>query len=709
MQQESTPVITGWASWLARIAMAVLLFEVVTGLAVTFSPFHVFVEWGILAHTLLGVITLIPIAWYYVLHFKDYKGYALSHVAVLGYVGLVGLFLCVISGLVVTAQGLFATQMSNTWRQVHLITTFVTLIPTLPHVLLVLFRLGPGEERRKAFAYWGWAKVLTLVCLLAVGGMYMTYPGREYVNEFPEDYSMLYGEDRPFAPSLATTTTGGAFDSRSLAGSESCGTSGCHEEILAEWKPSAHRYAAMDVLFQGVQGVMAEQNGPESTRYCAGCHDPISLFSGSKNIYTDKLTNAQGYQEGVSCLGCHSIQETDIKGNANYVIAQPSEYLWQWAETPGKLAMRDFLIRTYPDEHNKLSRRMFKTSEFCAACHKQFIDEEINNVGWVQLQNQYDNWASSRWNHEGDPTKTVECRECHMPLLASSDPASGDAVDYNRSQGDEKHRSHRFLASNRLMPKMLELEGWEEQLELTEQWLKGTYKVEEIADKWAEGPVVRMALDVPENLPVGQDLPIRVIMTSNKVGHDYPTGPLDIIQSWVELRVTDEDGNEVFSTGFRDERNFIEPGSFMFKAEPVDQAGNLIDRHNLWEMVGVRFRRAIFPGYSDSVTFTVPCAATLGPPSEDDAGENRDFDVALPNKPGQYKIVASLLYRKVDQYMLNFLLGEDSGITAPVTEIDRAEVTVTVGAVQAAVPGTSGGGADSVATLGTKSVRALDR
>jgi hypothetical protein len=198
-------------------------------------------------------------------------------------------------------------------------------------------------------------------------------------------------------------------------------------------------------------------------------------------------------------------------------------------------------------------------------------------------------------------------------------------------------------------------------------------------------------------------------MTSNKVGHDYPTGPLDIIQSWVELRVTDADGNEVFSTGFRDERNFIEPGSFMFKAEPVDQAGNLIDRHNLWEMVGVRFRRAIFPGYSDSVTFTVPCAATLGPPSKDDAGENRDFDVVLPNKPGQYKIVASLLYRKVDQYMLNFLLGEESGITSPVTEIDRAEVTVTVGEVVAAVPGAPGGGSNSVATLGTKTVRALDR
>ena len=45
----------------------------------------------------------------------------------------------------------------------------------------------------------------------------------------------------------------------------------------------------------------------------------------------------------------------------------------------------------------------------------------------------------------------------------------------------------------------------------------------------------------------------------------------------------------------------------MFKVEPVDQYGNLIDRHNLWEMVGVRFRRALFPGYSDTVDFNIAC------------------------------------------------------------------------------------------------------
>ena len=99
-------------------------------------------------------------------------------------------------------------------------------------------------------------------------------------------------------------------------------------------------------------------------------------------------------------------------------------------------------------------------------------------------------------------------------------------------------------------------------------------------------------------------------MLNNKVGHDFPTGPLDIIQAWVELIVTDQNGNEIFASGKVDEGHFIQPGSFIFKAEAVDQYGNLIDRHNLWEMVGVRYRRTLYPGSSDRVEYAFSCPST---------------------------------------------------------------------------------------------------
>src|SRR5262245_9333711 len=122
---------------------------------------------------------------------------------------------------------------------------------------------------------------------------------------------------------------------------------------------------------------MGEQNGPESTRYCGGCHDPISLFSGPKNILTKDLTGLTGYQEGVSGIACPAIKETNVKGSAAYVMRQPERYLFELEGGTAARKVSDFLIRAYPRQHvASLQHKLFKSPEFCAACHKQFIDEE---------------------------------------------------------------------------------------------------------------------------------------------------------------------------------------------------------------------------------------------------------------------------------------------------------------------------------------------
>ena len=679
LEPRSTRARAGWSNPLARTAAAILLFELVSGLAITFGPFHPATEWGLLLHTVVGVITIAPLVWYFVRHWDDYADQALSDVLLLGYIGIGALAICLLSGLLVTGQALLGIRTFPWLRYAHLISTFLTLAASVPHILIAWWRRRRTESSRGAAGWLGVGAAATVFGIGLVVAFTLAYSGTKYRNQFPSDYSYAFGKDRPFAPSLAHTATNGAFDSRSLAGSETCGASGCHTEIYGEWKTSAHRYAAMDPIFQGIQNVMAKQNGPESTRYCGGCHDPISLFSGTKNIFAENLTGLQGYNEGISCLACHSIQKTDIQGNANYTMWQPTEYLWQWSpdRTLGAVA-RNFLIRAWPSQHNRLSKRMYKKPEYCAACHKQFIDQEVNRVGWVQLQNQYDNWAASHWNHKGDARATVECRECHMPLTDSNDPAAGDSVDYNRTADDHKHRSHRFLAANNFVPALLHLDGADRQVELTTRWLQGHIDIPEIRNKWAEGPAVKIRIETPATAKPGQTVPVRVIMTSNKVGHDYPTGPLDMIQSWVELRVEDESGHVIFASGQRDARHFLEPGTFLFKAEPVDQYGNLIDRHNLWEMVGVRYRRSLFPGYSDTVEYKVMCPSgdPRKPASKADGG--RVFSVPLGHMSGVLRIEATLHYRKIDQFLLNYTMGEKSGLTAPVVDIASTTATVCV-------------------------------
>lgn len=684
--------ISGWRSPLAILTAGGLAFLTLSGLLILFGPFNVPNQVNVFVHTALGILFLIPCGWYLARHFKDYWRSPWSHNLVLGYLGGAAVLLCAVSGVILTWQAAFGVRISYAWDAVHIVTTFATLAFVVPHLAVIVIRdwrarragdRTPVPEAQRHFGKSvGWVTLggVAVVALLAYA-----YEPVRLNHRFPEDYSYKYGKDRPFAPSLARTETGGAVDPRVFAGSRSCGTAGCHEEIVKEWEPSAHRYAAMDAGFQKIQWNMAEQNGPESTRYCGGCHDPISLFSGTKNLFTDteKLTSLHGYQEGVSCLICHSVRKVDVKGNANYVIAIPARYMFEleYDERPRETTrfLRDFLIRAYPRRHvSDLSKRLFKTPEYCAACHKQFVDQEINNVGWVQLQNQYDNWRQSRWNHPGNPRKTIECRECHMPLMASRDPARGDALDYNRSANDGKHRSHRFVAANQFMPALLKLPGWQQQVELTTKWLQGKYEVPEIAEKWRHGSVVGMEMIAPQRVAPGEKAEIKLVITSNKVGHDFPTGPLDIIQSWVELIATDEAGRVIYSTGTVDAKGFIQPGTFMFKAEPVDQYGNLIDRHNLWEMVGVRHRRALFPGFSDTAEFDFFCP-DLFPAKRKVLPQQVTYPLGVPaSSPGMIRVRARLLYRKIDQYLLNFMFGEKAGLTSPITEMASVERTIEV-------------------------------
>ncbi|HEU4996581.1 MAG TPA: multiheme c-type cytochrome [Gemmatimonadaceae bacterium] len=657
-----------WRARLLYSVAALLVFETITGLAIYLLPFSVPNQWMVVFHTVAGVAFLLPYAWYQARHWKMYRSIRVSHVVLTGYFAMVATVVLIASGLVLTIQAIAGTRIWPAWDLAHLWSTYALIASVTPHVVTLIVRASRARAATLGQALHAASRRFQFVTLMLSAALFVpvlvatvVYRPTSFANQLPADYSYAYGKDRPFAPSLARTVSGGAYDAKSLAGSESCGTSGCHKEIYAEWQVSAHRYAAMDPAFQKVQATMGEQNGPESTRYCGGCHDPISLFSGTKNIFTNDLTGLAGYKEGVSCVSCHAIKETDVKGNAAYVMSQPKRYLFELSGGAVPKAMSDFLIRAYPRYHvQSLQHKLFKSPEFCAACHKQFIDEEINRVGWVQLQNQYDNWRKSRWNHGKDARKTVECRECHMPLLASEDPGSGDDLDYNRAPNDGKHRSHRFLGANQFIPLALNLPGAAEHSRLTDRWLRGEIEVPEIADKWRNGPAVPIELAAPATARPGERVTIQTTLTNNKPGHDFPTGPLDIIQAWVEIRVTDQRGRVVFASGQRDSANFIAPGSFMLKAEPVDENNNLIDRHNLWEMVGVRYRRSLFPGFSDQEKFTFAFPST---------------------HVTELQVTARLMYRKVDQYLLNFLFGKESGMTSPVTVLseDRKTIRVTAG------------------------------
>jgi hypothetical protein len=108
-------------------------------------------------------------------------------------------------------------------------------------------------------------------------------------------------------------------------------------------------------------------------------------------------------------------------------------------------------------------------------------------------------------------------------------------------------------------------------------------------------------------------------------------------------------------------------------------------------MGGVRYRRALFPGFSDNAEFAFSCPATMLPSGADSGRElapepgrepgadrQEGFELSVPGQVTELRVSAKLMYRKFDQYLLNFLFGEDSGLTAPVTVLSETEATIPV-------------------------------
>ncbi len=659
-----------WHSRLTIWVVGLLLFELISGLVIYLGSFSLTTQALVVIHTAFGLVVVIPYIIYQIRHWLSYRKNNLTQHKLIGYIAMATASIAAITGLMLTYEAVFQTRINYLWDQIHVVATFAFLLSVVPHIGLLIIRDYKANKEKKALSLiraekvFGYRVFFVLAILIAIVALSVyAYNPIHFNNKFPANYQFIYGKNKPFEPSLASSTNGQAIDARLLGNSKSCMSSGCHVNIGKEWEVNAHRYSAMDPAFRVVQHAMAVEKGPASTRYCGGCHDPISLLSGSKNLDDKTLTNPMGLDEGISCVSCHSISKVDVKGNAQYQIARRVPYMFEMENGKTAKFLSDFLIRAYPQYHvASFNKTLLKTPEFCGSCHKQFIDKQVNGVGTVQLQNQYDNWRKSHWNHPGQAVKTIECRECHMPLVSTFDPANGDSLDYNRSPDDNMHRSHRFLGGNQLMPVLLNLPDGKKQVELVEKWLKGEIKIPEITDKWHNGMAIPIKLDSPDSIAAGQDVGINVIVTNNKSGHNFPTGPLDLIQAWVRLTVKDGNGNVVFSSGVLDKNHFIPSGSVIYRAQAVDQFGSDIDHHNLWELVGVKFSRSLYPGFSDQLKYNFVYKPDKHPVNND-----------------TLYVDAELCYRKFNQFVLNrFFDAEKTNLTAPVTVLSSDEKKIIV-------------------------------
>jgi hypothetical protein len=798
--------LTAWDGALTRVTGALLVYGILSGLAVWLLPFSVFSQLNVLAHTAVGLATVPLLVWYGWRHWHMHRRARLNHNQLLGYGAMALVLICLGSGLALTWQGAAGARIGRGWQAVHLYSGVGFGVLLVLHLLAILVhrRVPAGAPlsgaRRRFFraAVLGTGALVLGTALWAHG-----YRDPGVATSFVEGYDWRYGPDQPFLPSLArldnrelrdevrtrvarvlpesdratflaaveafernqpardrtglerldhqarddldevkarigvagvgdairhglgalsltaevqarvdrilqeavaSIREAGAVDPRALARSSECGR--CHVQIYEEWLPSAHRYASLDVSFQAIQELTAEEVNPAATRYCAGCHDPISLFAGAKNPQEITLS-AEGFDEGISCVACHSIVQADVRGNADYVLELQPRYAYELHDGPLARWLSDFLIRSYPRQHvESFSRPLYRTPEYCGACHKQFIDEMLNqDIGMVLAQNQYDSWRGSQWHDPDDITSNVSCRECHMPLTESGDPSSGDLFshDFNRSPTDRMHRSHAFPGGNQVIPLLQGLEGGAEHVRYVEDWLRGEVEIPELGDRWEGGQAVELRIHAPERVSPDAPFTLQVSTHNRKVGHEFPTGPLDVIESWVELKVVSDDGTVLHHSGGLDDGGRVQNSLIVYGSEPFDRTGERLWRHELWLMVGSRYKRSLFPAQTDFATLELAFGGGRDEPADGPVPPGT-VTVELPRDmpPGEIRATAVLWYRKFNPTILELLLGPENGLTmpaqvlpehvdlaaleVPLTDVARTSTTIRVEASGGAPP-----------------------
>src|SRR5215469_2335309 len=173
---------TGWSGVLSKAAAAILLFELLSGLAITFGPFHPAIEWSVVLHTIVGVVTLASLVWYSAAHWKDYRDQALSDVLLLGYVGFAALAVCLISGLLVMGQALLTVKTSSWLRYTHLTSTLLVLVSGSAHIFIAWWRRRRAEGSEGAAELLGTGVVAIIVGLGVIAGATFAYSGTKYHN-----------------------------------------------------------------------------------------------------------------------------------------------------------------------------------------------------------------------------------------------------------------------------------------------------------------------------------------------------------------------------------------------------------------------------------------------------------------------------------------------------------------------------------------------
>ena len=593
-----------------------------------YSPFFMAM---LLLHLTLGLLLAAPFFAFAVTHARKmirmrnlrakYAGLAIASLAV-----------------IVTATGLLMTFMGATIRNRPIYLAHVLATPAAL-VAFILHRRAHSHQMafRKLFAWGG-----------AVAG-FLAVMALLHLTEKPPQRVVNRNGDTQYFLSSAETFDQGLLDPVKLSANAYCQE--CHPGSYARWAMSAHHFSSFNNPFyrRSVE-LMADSVGREKTKWCAGCHDPVVLFSGKMGKATLHKFTYDDFeaQQGLTCMSCHSIaQIKDVSGNGSYVIEESKQYPFAFAKNRWLHEVNKLLIRMEPSLHRQTFMKPFmRTPEFCSTCHKVAVLPPMNGYKWMRGQDHYDSWQDSGVSGFAvrsfyDPPAPKACRDCHLPPFRD---------DEFGSRGGFVH-DHAFPAANTGLPTV---RGDREMEALTEKFLKGSLTADVFAIRRGDR-VFPVGPELPRLVP-GETVEVEVVVRTRTLGHQYTNGTADSNETWVAFS-GDSGGKKIVESGTLGPDGRLDAAADRLSQLVLDHAGQPMDRRQPPDIHTSLYNNGIGPGADRLVRYrlTVP-----------------------PDARGAVTLSAAVEYRKFSRDYSIFVAGSDAPVL-PAVEISRDTVALPVG------------------------------
>ncbi len=618
-----------------------------------------FYQWMFLGHLVVGILLVLPLVVFGVLHIRNAHDRPNRRAVRVGYALFATALLIAASGFALARLDVGGVRFEVRDPSARVAFYWLHVGAPLACIwLFVLHRLA-GKPIRWRIGV-GWAGAAAAFAL--VMALFHSQDPRQWNVAGPES-----GEQY-FFPSLARTASGNFIPAETLMMDSYCAE--CHEDAHAGWAVSAHRFASFNnpaYLFavRETREVAFERDGDvQAARFCAGCHDPAPFFSGAFDDPDFDDVAHPTAQAGITCTTCHAITHVNSpRGNSDFTIEEPVHYPFAFSDDPFLSWVNRQLVKAKPAFHKKtFLKPLHETAEFCGTCHKVHLPEELNRYKWLRGQNHYDTYLLSGVSGHGASSfyypKVAEhdCNGCHMPLEPSDDFG---ARDFDGT-GERKAHDHQFPSANTAIPYLLELGV--EAIAAHQEFLDGVMRLDVFAAR--EGGTIDGELyaplrpDVPALVP-GETYLVDVVIRTMKMGHLFTQGTADSNEVWMDVAAR-IDGKLVGRSGGRAADGVVDPWSHFVNAYVLDREGRRIDRRNAQDIFLPLYNHQIPPGAADVVHYRLEVP---------------------PDASGTLELEAALQYRKFDTTYMRYFQGEEfDGNDLPITTLATDRIVFPIAA-----------------------------